>query len=539
MNYPTIKNAPILIIDDQEANIDVLEGLLEIQGYTNVRSIADPREALPVFKEFNPDLILLDLMMPHLSGYEVMEQVNALIPTGSYLPILVLTADITPEAKKRALAAGAKDFLSKPFDLVEVGLRIRNLLETRLLHRQLENQNQELDQRVRERTAELEKTNAQLRAARDKAEASDRLKTAFMQNISHEVRTPLNGILNFGSLLANPDISPEEKQKFIPMLQTSSNRLMHTITDYMDISLIASGNMDICHTQLNVGREFADLKLNFEGAAAVSNLLFEVSAPTHAEDLVITTDPELFRKVLSHLLDNAFKFTHEGKVTLGYTLEPGNIVFFVKDTGIGIADDAQNRVFENFMQEEVAVTRGHEGSGLGLSIVRGIANLLGAEIRLESSKGVGTTFYFSLPYTGSAVGPDDTAENTIPATEQAHQPVVLITDDDDINRFCLEYALQDIASVILQAKDGREAVDLCQEHPEISMILMDIKMPVMDGLEATREIRKFNKEVVIIAQTAFIHAGVREDALTSGCNDYVAKPIESDALRSLIEMHLA
>ena len=170
----TFKNANILIVDDKVANIDILAGLLQIQGYTNIKTTTDPRLVVSLFKSFNPDLILLDLMMPYLTGFEVMVQLKELIPDGTYLPILVLTADIAVEAKQRALAGGARDFLAKPFNLIEVGLRIKNLLFARYLHQQLQNQNLILEEKVRERTIKLEKTNVDLVAAKDKAEESDR-----------------------------------------------------------------------------------------------------------------------------------------------------------------------------------------------------------------------------------------------------------------------------------------------------------------------------------------------------------------------------
>ena len=199
----TYKNAKILIVDDKEVNIDILTGLLDIQGYHNLASTTDPRLVVGLYQSFQPDLILLDLMMPHLTGYEVMDQLKEIAPADVYLPILVLTADITTEAKQKALRHGANDFLSKPFDLIEVGLRIENLLFTRFLHQQSLNQNQILEVKVKERTAELEKSNAELIVAREKAESGDRLKTAFIRNISHEIRTPLNGILGMYQVLSD------------------------------------------------------------------------------------------------------------------------------------------------------------------------------------------------------------------------------------------------------------------------------------------------------------------------------------------------
>src|SRR3989339_108105 len=201
MMNSTLKNANILIVDDQQANIDVLTSLLELKEYTSLATTTDSRLVVTMLKDFNPDLILLDLMMPHLDGFQILEQLKGLIPAGTYVPILVLTADVTPDAKQIALAGGANDFLSKPFDLIEVDLRIKNLLKTRFLHQQLENQNLILEEKVKERTKELEETNKKLIEAKEKVEQSDKLKSEFLRQMSLEMRTPTNAVLSFTNLL--------------------------------------------------------------------------------------------------------------------------------------------------------------------------------------------------------------------------------------------------------------------------------------------------------------------------------------------------
>ena len=395
----SLKNANILIVDDQEANIDVLEGFLEMQSYTNIKTTTDPREVVQLFASFQPDLILLDLTMPYLTGFEVMAQLKTLVATDTYLPILVLTADATTETKQRALSGGAHDFLTKPFNLIEVGLRIRNLLLTCYLHQQLKNQNQILEEKVKERTFELENKNIELNIAKEKAEASDKLKTAFLQTISHEVRTPLNGILGFGSILAELELFPEEKQEYVNLMRVSSDRLVNTITNYVDISLIVSGNVDLNHTNVHVIELMNDLKNDFSELCEAKNLSFELLLPDDLKEFTIYTDLALLRKIVSHLLDNAIKFTKEGCISIGFSIKPSNIEFFIKDTGIGIEKDAQERIFEYFMQENVSTTRVFEGNGLGLSITKGFLKILDGDIRLESIKDKGTTFFFSLPIT--------------------------------------------------------------------------------------------------------------------------------------------
>ena len=395
MNDPTLKNARILIIDDEQANVDVLSGLLEFRDYTNVYTTTDPRLVTGLFQELNPEIILLDLMMPHLTGFQVMEQLAELVPDSVYLPILVLTADVSAESKLRALAGGAKDFLTKPFDLTEVDLRIRNLLQTRYLHTQLQNQNLILEEKVQERTLELQNTIIELEVAKTKAEGSDRLKTAFLNNISHEVRTPINGILGFSRIIAEDDLELEEKERFIEMLEESCDRLINTITNYMDISLIVSGNQKVKLSDVNVHSFMKEQFESFEDKCSAKNLDLILQVPDN--NFILKTDKELLRKMVTHLTDNAIKFTSRGRVTLGCDFKEEEIELFVKDTGKGISEEAQELIFEGFMQENVTATRNYEGSGLGLSITKGLVKLLGGRIRLESEKDQGTVLFITLP----------------------------------------------------------------------------------------------------------------------------------------------
>ena len=393
----TFKNANILIVDDQEPNIDVLEGLLDMQGYLNIKTTTDSREVLDLFKTFNPDLILLDLSMPYLTGFDVMEQLKPLVKKNTLLPILVLTADVTMSAKQRALSGGATDFITKPFDLIEVGLRIKNLLFTSFLQQQLQNQNQVLEEKVKERTLELENKNIDLKAAKEKAEASDRLKTSFINNISHEIRTPLNGILGFQQILAQPDITPEEREEYLELLNESSHRLIATVSNFMEISLLTSGTQEVYISGFSPIQVVNSVVSNFRRRCESKNLVLNVLVPQDLTDMTINSDKDLLTKILNQLMDNALKFTQQGSVTIGYELISNELCFFVKDTGIGISDASQITLFKNFMQEAVGNTRDYDGCGLGLAIAKGIVELLGGDISVESVQGKGSAFYFTVP----------------------------------------------------------------------------------------------------------------------------------------------
>ncbi len=393
----TFKNANILIVDDKDANVELLAGFLETLGYVNVKTTTDPRLVVDLYTSFNPDLILLDLMMPYLTGYEVMHQLKKVMPIDVYMPILVLTADITAEAKQRALYDGAKDFLSKPFDLVEVALRMENLLFARFLHQQSLRQNEILEEKVWERTLELLMINSDLVAATKKAEASDKLKTAFIKNISHEIRTPLNGILGMYQILLHPNHTEVEKENYLVHLRTSSDRLIKTISDYLEMALLVSDNIVIEKSMFSPAMLLQEVFGHHKPICSEKNLAITFTLESGTHDQEILSDRKMLKKAITYLVDNAIKYTKEGKIVLGSNHLEDKIEFFVRDTGIGIEGTALTSVFDQFMQENVSDTRGYEGSGLGLTIARKMAGRLGGSIRVESVKGVGSTFYLAIP----------------------------------------------------------------------------------------------------------------------------------------------
>ena len=388
---------------------------------------------------------------------------------------------------------------------------------------------------------ERKKMIASLEEALIKAESGNSLKTAFMNNISHEIRTPLNAIIGFSNLIILPEINNDEKVQYFSHLEESSHRLLGTITNYMDISLIASGNMEVRRNSINLRLLFLQLFAQFKPMCDNKNLVLHLEIPDKTECNLINSDEDLLRKIMTHLLNNAIKFTSKGEIFFGYSrkqldLEDSTvpserkteIEFYVKDTGIGIKPEAVTLIFESFKQEEFSYNRGFEGSGLGLSIAQGLVQLLGGEIGLKSVKGSGSDFSFSLPFNGIPVvtSPKEKVYNP-PLRDK---PVILIAEDDESNLFYLQALLNKKHVSVISAINGKQAVDQCREHPEISLVLMDIKMPVMNGLQATSEIKTFRKELAIIACTAFGMSGDEKNALNAGCDDYLTKPISRSTL---------
>ena len=252
--------------------------------------------------------------------------------------------------------------------------------------------------------------------------------------------------------------------------------------------------------------------------------------PEQSEKLSINSDPEIFNKIISHLLSNAIKFTEKGSIQYGYTIRENELEFFVKDTGIGIGKESLKSVFEHFVKEDRGPLKLTEGSGLGLSISKGLVELLGGKIRVESEKGKGSGFFFTIPvekeFENHILSPTAGKQKRNKTTNS-----ILVAEDDEVNFFYLKALLkQNTSAEIIHASNGKEAIEKFQQNPDIGLMLMDIKMPVMDGLEATRQIKAINRDVPVIAITAYAMAGDENIALEAGCDGYLTKPINKKLL---------
>ena len=402
---------------------------------------------------------------------------------------------------------------------------------------------------IKEDITEKKKMLDELIKAKEKAEESDRLKSAFLANMSHEIRTPMNGILGFSELLKSPNLSGDKQQKYIEVIEKSGNRMLNIINDIVDISKIEAGLMDVNLNESNINEQieyiYTFFKPEVEGKGM--QLFFKNGLPT--KKATIKTDREKVFAILTNLVKNAIKYSNEGSIEFGYVLKTGGEVaeqskkaeleFFIKDTGIGVPKDRQAAIFERFIQADILDKMARQGAGLGLSITKSYIEMLGGQIWLESEEGVGSTFYFTLPYTMELEVKNSIKdiEVTYYMVNQVKNLKVLIAEDDEVSSELLSDIVSEISHEIIKARTGTEAIEICRNNPDIDLILMDIQMPVMSGYEATRKIRQFNKDVVIIAQTAFGLSGDREKAIEAGCNDYIAKPINNKELYSLIQKY--
>jgi signal transduction histidine kinase/ActR/RegA family two-component response regulator len=386
---------------------------------------------------------------------------------------------------------------------------------------------------------ELLETQDKLQEAKEKAEESDQLKTAFLQNVSHEIRTPMNAIVGFSSFLTDPELDPVKRSHFINIIVQSSNQLLSIITDIVRIATIESGQEKVYENEVNLNALFKLINEQFTIKAQHHNLTIRCITSQVDSEAVIVTDETKLNQILSNLIRNALKFTVEGSVEFGYSIHGNSLECFVEDTGIGIPPEMHQEIFKRFRQVEVTTSRQYGGSGLGLSICKAFVEILGGKIGLTSQPGKGSRFYFSIPFK-RVQKQDPGIKKSIPESglDFKSTKTVLVAEDEDFNYRLLIELLSKIGLKILRAFNGSEAVEICKSDQLVDLVLMDIKMPVMDGYEATRRIKAMRPGLPVIAQTAYSTEEDMTKAFESGCDDFISKPFKKDQLLAKVREQL-
>ena len=372
-----------------------------------------------------------------------------------------------------------------------------------------------------------------------KAEKSDKLKSAFLANMSHEIRTPMNAIVGFSQLL-NDGAGSDNKQQYINIIQNSSDNLLRLINDIIDLSKIEAEALEIKNTRINVRELFTELK----DVCSLEILKREkpdvqVSYNLPDEDIIVQTDPLRLKQVLSNLLNNALKFTSHGTIIFRCEKKDKELIFTVSDTGTGIPEEDQSKIFDRFTKFNYHGMN-TEGSGIGLSIAEKLVSLLNGRIWFDSIFGKGSNFFFSIP----SVAPKNQSSsqkrtqkmNLSPAAEIMRS--ILVVEDDKTSYMLIKEFLRPLNIEIHHVTDGADAINFIKTNPDILLILMDIKLPFMDGYEATKAIKQINPKIHIIAQTAYAMLGDREKALSAGCDNYITKPLDLKKLQDLVMLYL-
>jgi PAS domain S-box-containing protein len=388
--------------------------------------------------------------------------------------------------------------------------------------------------------------NAELRLAKEKAEESDRLKSAFLANMSHEIRTPMNGIIGFTELLIQPGTSLEMRQRFAVIINNSCMQLLSIINDVIDIAKIEANQETVKETKVNLKKILNDLNEFFVENANSKNIKLELDEFSNDNRIIITDELKL-TQILKNLLNNALKFTHEGSVKFGYRInekqhissldEISTIEFFVKDTGIGIAPNYFDLIFKSFHQINLDKSSNYGGTGLGLSIAKAYVEILNGKIWLESEPDVGTTFYFTIPYK-PVFSPTLMNDPKIKNIMEDSTAYILVAEDEEVNFQYFEVLLKKVGYQVLHAKDGNQAIQLIKDNNGIQLVLMDIKMPVLNGIEATKIIKTLRPDIPVIAITAYALSGDKDKILNEGFDSYIAKPLKPKELYEVLGKYI-
>lgn len=449
---------------------------------------------------------------------------------GEMVPITISTAYLNDESgKPESIMAIIKDITE-----------YKNILHELILHKE------HFEELVDQRTKELAETNNKLLAAKEKAEASDKLKSAFLSNMSHEIRTPMNAIIGFSQLLREPDLPRQTVMNYLDIVTAKGNLLMNIINDIIDISRVEAGEMEVNKSTFSISDMLDELLTTFnklKESVNKSHIDLRVIKPEGDHECLIFSDPYRLKQILSNLLDNAIKFTHHGFVQVGYSFtgEGRNkkIRFFVRDSGIGILPENKDIIFNRFRQVDESHTREFGGTGLGLTISKKLTMLLSGELEVESEFGQGSMFYFSIPY--QPVPNNEKRTKTVqPLIRDFNweEKTILIVEDNNSSYLLLKYYLMPTGAQILHTISGKDAIEICKSNPHIDVVLMDIQLPDLSGYETTMIIKKHRSDLPVIAQTAYAMAGDFDKSKEAGCDEYIAKPFGKDKLLAVLNEYL-
>ncbi len=395
---------------------------------------------------------------------------------------------------------------------------------------------------IREDITERKKMMEDLVAAKEKAEESHRLKSAFLANMSHEIRTPMNGILGFAEILKSPDLSGEQQQKFVSIIESSGRRMLDTVNDLIDISKIETGQVKMYISETNLQEQLENLYQFFKPQAQQKNLELILKDPVPEECAVLKTDRSKLDSVLTNFIKNAIKFTDQGKIEIGCIKKEGFLEYYVTDTGIGVPENRQKSIFNRFEQANVEDEKAFQGSGLGLSIAKSYVEMLGGEIRLISGKGQGSIFSFTLPCTCAAAAPKikETGQKrssgtVIPELKGKH---ILLTEDDPFSREMMIYLLERTGATVKSAWDGIETMELFRLE-KFDIVLLDIQLPKISGYEVLKRIKEIDPDAVVVAQSAYAMLDDIRKFREAGFTDYLTKPIRQKNLYDLLSRYLS
>jgi two-component system sensor histidine kinase/response regulator len=510
----TETNTPnILIVDDVPANLMILGSILKRDGY-KVRPVPNGQLALLAAEKEQPDLILLDIMMPEMDGFEVCRRLKE-SPKLADIPVIFISALNNSTDIVKALTSGGVDYISKPFHAEEVLARVKTHLQLYMQSIVLKQQSIELKELV---------------ATKDK----------FFSIITHDLRGPMGGFMALTELMADESsgFSPEEQKKFIIELSLSARNIFNLLENLLEWTLMQQGHTILNPRQIDLSYLVAECKKTLDDSIGKKDIQLKVDIPSNMH---VYADSNMLQSVIRNLVSNAIKFTPKGgKIHISASsTENQTVVVTVKDTGIGMNSTLKSNLFRINMNTSRPGTEGEQSTGLGLLLCKEFIEKHNGELWVESEEGKGSSFMFTIPETSfsNSLSKDNRIVEDEEILNQLENIKILIAEDNENSGIFIKILSNNFSNRILEAETGTKAVEICRNNPDIDLILMDIKMPLLDGYEATRLIRTFNKDVIIIAQTAFGLIGERQKAIQAGCNDFITKPISKDHFIQIVRKY--
>ena len=534
----------ILVVDDSKPVSEYVQVVLEERGYKTITA-NNGSQAMVMAVEYRPDLILLDIMMPDVDGYTICSQLKADRKTRD-IPVIFLSALNSQFDKIKAFKCGAVDFVTKPIQVEELTARVKSHLTISRLNRALQSSNRDLESLVSERTKELEDSNKKLaeinarlektigdyRAAKERAANDDEYKAKMLSKLSHEILNDTNIIVGFSELIKVTD-DRERQNEYADCIKESAGSLVAAINAVQEYNNVIIGRTTVNMQRVNIGALLHGVCQKFAGKAQKRGIDIAVNNE-FSDGAEIFTDEMMLTSILNKIISNSLKYSEKGPIEIGASNNGGMAVFYVRDCGIGIGPDVIDHVLEPFVRGVKICDNSSKGLGLGLSIVKEYVQRLNGEIWFDSSPGVGTIFYISLPVNNGngKVAADDLTSISFGGTS------VLVGEDDDVSFALLNETLRKYAVKALRAKTGKELFELYRQNSDVQMVISNLKLPMMNGSEAMKLIRKMSPSIITVAQIPYFSAEDKRAFSESGCDCYIDRPANEQQVRELLSKYL-